>query len=210
VTLDYSAGLRISNNVLYGPGSCKDKIIRVPEGITEVKYGSEGSYYSSRYPDATAIILPESTKIIGSDAFYSSNIIAIHIPNTVTSIGEGAFERCKNLQYLIFPDNLSRIDHSVAYSCPNLESIVIPKTVTYISARAFSEYGYDLYYKGSITDWLKKINMGTSYYNPLTYAKNFYIADSYGNVEYDNVKYTPIYDFILPADATSSYENFRP
>jgi hypothetical protein len=53
--------LDIRGDALYGPGSCTDKVIKVPEGITKiVNPNSSGNILTSRYPRATTIILPES------------------------------------------------------------------------------------------------------------------------------------------------------
>jgi hypothetical protein len=46
----------------------------------------------------------------------------------------------------------------------------------------------------------------------LDHAKNFYVLDDYGSVEFEGNTYSPLYEYILPADATAygDYDKIRP
>jgi len=59
------------------------------------------------------------------------------IPNTVNSIGIGAFKNCKDLLEVTVPKSVTSIDASVFYGCSGLTSIAIPNSVTFIGAYAF-------------------------------------------------------------------------
>ncbi len=57
----------------------------------------------------------------------------------VTSIGDMAFHRCRNLTSIVIPDSVTIINGSTFMSCSNLTSIEIPDSVTSIGDDAFRE-----------------------------------------------------------------------
>ena len=61
------------------------------------------------------------------------------IPNTVTSIGESAFDECTSLETITLSENLTSIPSKSFYKCKSLKSIVIPNSVKSIAKEAFSE-----------------------------------------------------------------------
>lgn len=75
------------------------------------------------------------TKIFGSKKDISNVLV---IPDGVTSIGDGAFNGCKNLTSVIIPDSVKNIGEWAFANCFNLTSITIPASVTQISNTAFS------------------------------------------------------------------------
>lgn len=62
----------------------------------------------------------------------------ITIPNTVTSIGEGAFTDCSSLTSADISEGVTTIGEDAFYGCKNLTSVTIPNTVTTIEKTAFS------------------------------------------------------------------------
>ena len=64
------------------------------------------------------------------------------IPDSVTSIGNNAFNYCYNLASITIPDGVTSIDSNVFGYCYSLTSITIPDSVTNIGGYAFSScYG---------------------------------------------------------------------
>ncbi|MBR5643967.1 MAG: leucine-rich repeat domain-containing protein [Salinivirgaceae bacterium] len=59
------------------------------------------------------------------------------IPNTVTSIGDGAFLGCEGLQSIEIPNSVTEIGGWAFSGCAGLESITIPNSVTSIGDAAF-------------------------------------------------------------------------
>lgn len=59
------------------------------------------------------------------------------IPNTVTAIGESAFEKCSRLISIEIPNTVSTIREKAFYDCANLTSIEIPDSVSFIGENAF-------------------------------------------------------------------------
>ena len=64
------------------------------------------------------------------------------IPNTVTRIGDGAFNKC-NISSITIPESVISIGASAFMSCSNLTAITIPNSVTDIESYAFEDC-YDL------------------------------------------------------------------
>ena len=60
------------------------------------------------------------------------------VPNSVTSIGAGAFSNCYGLTEISLPNSVSRIEESAFYDCLNLKDVTIPKTMSYIGTWAFT------------------------------------------------------------------------
>ena len=86
----------------------------------------------------SSIHIPDSVTNIGDGAIgHCFNLSSIHIPDSVTSIGNGAFVDCKSLKSIHIPDSVTSIGNSAFGRCFNLSSIHIPDSVTSIGDRAF-------------------------------------------------------------------------
>lgn len=59
------------------------------------------------------------------------------VPDTVTTIGEGAFESCKNLESIVLSKRLQEIYRGAFHNCTKLKSIVLPNTMRKIGISAF-------------------------------------------------------------------------
>ena len=59
------------------------------------------------------------------------------ISNSVTSIGESAFERCIGLTSIAIPNSVTSIGYNAFYGCTGLTEITIPDAVTSIGGNAF-------------------------------------------------------------------------
>ena len=59
------------------------------------------------------------------------------IPNSVTTIGNTAFENCNGLTSVTIPNSVTTIEWSAFFNCPSLTSVTIPNSVTTIGMYAF-------------------------------------------------------------------------
>lgn len=75
---------------------------------------------------------------MGSRQERSENCDSIAIPDSVTTIGGCAFERCSVLASITIPDSVTTIDGHAFYFCISLTSITISDSVATIGGYAFA------------------------------------------------------------------------
>ena len=86
----------------------------------------------------TNITIPNSVTSIGHGAFsFCSGLTSINIPNSVTSIGKSTFYDCSGLTSINIPNSVTSIGESAFSGCSGLTSINIPNSVTSIGEYAF-------------------------------------------------------------------------
>ena len=86
----------------------------------------------------TNYTIPNSVTTIGEGAFsYCKSLISINIPNSVTTIGEEAFGGCEFLVNINIPNSVTTIGRGAFGRCDSLTSINIPNSVTTIGNWGF-------------------------------------------------------------------------
>ena len=137
--------------------------VTIPDSVTTI-----GRWAFGRCESLTSITIPNSVTTIGDGAFCNcgslkefkgkyaadggrclikDNIIIAYanasgstyaIPNSVTTIGYGAFDGCSNLKSVTIPNNVTTIGWAAFCGCDNLR-VTIPSSVTTIEVAAFYE-----------------------------------------------------------------------
>lgn len=150
------------------------------KAFEEVSNGSAGLIYrlsddGSSYilsdcsPNADAeVIIPSTYKnkpVTGIDdnVFanmwkYDCNIISVIIPDSVTSIGSGAFSQCFRLESVTIGNGVTSIGAFAFSTCNSLVSITIPDSVISIGDKAF--HGCDQLKSITIGDGVTSIGIG--------------------------------------------------
>ena len=107
-------------------------------------------------------VIPDTVTSIGNCAFEDcSNLTSITIPVGVTSIGDYTFKYCSNLTSITIPAGVTSIGIQVFSNCANLTDIILPEGLTRIGASAF-EHCYSLT-NMILPDGLTRIEEGTFY-----------------------------------------------
>lgn len=108
--------------------------VEIPNSVTRI-----GGSAFSNCNNLTSIEFGENSKLLSIDgfAFYKSGLTSIEIPNGVTRIGMHAFLYCSNLTNIEIPDSVTTIAEGAFYNS-GLTSIKIPNSTTSIGNRVCS------------------------------------------------------------------------
>lgn len=107
--------------------------------------------------DIVAVEIGNSVTSIGQEAFlYCDNLESVTIPGTVLNISDYAFYDCSGLTSMTIPNGVTSIGESAFRGCSGLTSVTIPSSVTSIGEVAF--YGCDtlqeMYFPGMSMDYV--------------------------------------------------------
>ena len=86
--------------------------------------------------------IPNSVTNIGDTAFEGSGLFRITIPNSVTRIGNKAFMNCSGLTSVIIGTNVTSIGDNAFEGCSNLQNMAIPSGITSIGFATFEACGF--------------------------------------------------------------------
>ena len=118
---------------IYG-GNSADFVIR--GGVLEKYNGA-----------ATEVVVPNSVKIIGCEAFLNCiGITSVVLPDSVREIMDGSYERgafagCTTLISIVIPNSVQKIGSLAFKDCKSLTSVTIPDSVQTIGVRSFDGCG---------------------------------------------------------------------
>lgn len=142
------------NSSIFGTLYLENVIIK--EGLDEI---SDGLFSGAR--NLTHIELPSTIRRIGENAFRSTGLKDLILPNSVVYIGASAFAQNKSLQSIKLSENVDTIESSAFKECNSIKKITIPSSVKYLGESAFSDCTSMEYvdFQGS----LSRINLKTFY-----------------------------------------------
>ena len=105
--------------------------------VTAIGNGAFSGYYTIIKMSVT---IPDSVVSIGIGAFRNCTWLeSITIPDSVTEIGYDTFRCCSSLTSITIPDGVTEIGSSAFSGCTALTSVTIPDSVTSIGVNAFSD-----------------------------------------------------------------------
>jgi len=91
----------------------------------------------SQYRNITSITIPNSVTSIGNSAFQYTSLINVTIPDSVTSIEQTVFANCDKLTSVTIGNSVTSIEGTVFAVCTSLTSVIIGNSVTSIGYQAF-------------------------------------------------------------------------
>lgn len=118
-----------------------DTVVVIPSKINGVPVEtiSNAAFHDSA---VTSVTIPDSVTSISDGAFgFCSQLTNISIPNSVTYISFSAFRACTSLKSITLPSSLSSISEALFFGCSQLTTIHIPDSVSSIHSYAFCNCG---------------------------------------------------------------------
>lgn len=108
------------------------KTVVIQSGVTSI---GRWTFYGCS--DLTNITIPNSVASIGTGAFQGSGLKSIIIPNSIKTIESWVFYNCSNLTSVLFSDSVTSIESEAFRSCCSLKSITFPKSLKSIGYNVF-------------------------------------------------------------------------
>ena len=108
-----------------------DKVVLPP---TLKKIGT----YAFQRAALTSVDIPDNVETIGNYAFGGAEYMQeVHLPDSLTSLGEGAFEYCRRLRAVNIPVKIKTIPPYALRYCNSLQTVILPDSITSIGDHAF-------------------------------------------------------------------------
>ncbi len=129
--------LVIRNNVVLDGALTTGEIV-IPEGVCEIVpycfYAPSGTGTSFSKSEVCKIIIPDSVVSIGFGAFaYCYDLVEVRMPANLTQLNDYCFIGCKDLASITIPDSVKQIGNKVFVNCTKLKKIVLPEGIQKIT-----------------------------------------------------------------------------
>jgi len=124
-----------------GVSYLKSDIVRieVPNGI--VTAGTTCITSSGEYTAVKTIVLPNTVTTIGAGAFKLSTLVSINLPDSLVSMANNVFNGCTSLKSIAIPPQLEKIEQTTFQGCTALE------TVDFSRATSLKTIAYKAFYQ---------------------------------------------------------------
>ena len=117
----------------------KTKLLECPKSAIGVLSNNGAKFIRGSFT-VTSVVLPDSITEIGDRAFENcSELSSVTIPGSVTSIGRHAFEGCTKLTSVSLPDSVTRLGAAAFKGCSGLQSIRLSNGLKIIGNSAFED-----------------------------------------------------------------------
>lgn len=201
----------IGNYAFSGFSNLSDIVI--PDSVTQI-----GESAFRRCTKLKQVHIPESVTEIGYGAFYSSGLLSITIPGSVSRIQTSSFEFC-SLEEIVIEEGVTYIDYAFRLNSP--AKVYLPSSLKEISDDAFgsekdtlfklaSNSEFQIYYSGTAEQW-KKLTESHRFLSQLPvwidgkpYEREFPIIGKCG----ENIQFTLTEDGILNLSGNGVMDNF--
>lgn len=151
----------INNNILEKYYG-KETVVRIPDGVTKI---GEGAFEHNKY--ITEVFFPETVQSIRESAFNRcKQLEKINLNEGLTYIGTCAFDHCKMLNNVMIPDTVTIIDGWAFDGCTNLSECKLSAHLRKCDSTAFKNCPFFTF---KLQEELKSvINVNKEEYKPRT------------------------------------------
>ncbi len=177
--------------------------------------------------DVTGVVVESGVTYIGICAFRSLPITSVSLPDTVTVIGNGAFDVCLSLSKIQLPEKLVTLGDGAFSGCP-LTELTIPASVSAIGNGTFSgcdalktitflgdapSFGYSSFYNVTATVYYPRSSDGwtedvlQNYNGNLTWVA--YVPTVASGICGDNLTWTLDAEGLLTISGTGAMHNYE-
>lgn len=112
--------------------------LKMKEGVKEISAGAFA--YTHMFH---SVIIPESVTKIGESAFENCSLASITIPGNVAEVGQNAFYGCEDLESVVISEGVTQVGSNMFRGCYYLKKVTLPSTLTRIGASAFAFTGLE-------------------------------------------------------------------
>ena len=108
------------------------KSVEIESGILNI---GKNYFYGCR--NLTTVSIPDTVTSIDDGAFFGTGLREVHFPDSVKYIRASAFEDCTKLKEVTLPQNLFSLGQYAFAGCTSLENMTIPRSDPAIQSYAF-------------------------------------------------------------------------
>ena len=107
--------------------------LTIPDGVRRIE-----TYSLAYCRNLKALSMPDSVTFIGERAFEGcEGLESVRLPKGLKALGEFAFFLCNALKSISIPDGITRIEPGTFFGCGSLRRVELPATVESIGKEAF-------------------------------------------------------------------------
>ena len=184
--LDITLPSSLTNIYGYAFNNCSCNIVWLSsEGDNNTK--ATLNIYAFANFKGESLTLPSSLSSIQESSFEGATCEIVWNNPTIEEIGDRAFYGYSGTSFTL-PSSVISVGKN-AFVATNITKIVVPSSIKLFDSSFYSYNLEDVYYNGTINDWFS-IKFTDYSSTPMSSAKNFYILDNDGLVEYNGMKYS--------------------
>ena len=211
----FSACTNLSSVTLSDSIILKSRVFEKCSSLVSIDLPISGSnkvddYLCSECYSLTSVTIPDSVTSIGNGAFNGcSGLTSVTIPSGVTSIGERAFNGCSGLTSVTIPSGVTSIGSYAFRNCSSLTSVTINATTPpTLASNVFDGSTCPIYVPCESVNTYKTASGWSNYANRITCVHPSRLPSGYTEVEYvENTSSAYINTEVLLYDSTTnSYE----
>jgi len=113
--------------------------VRSPDGSLEFKIVRIEDYAFTGSAITKKMAVVQSSDFADTSHIGSKKIVEVTMPDSITSIGTGAFLGCKSLRSVKMSKNITRIGDNAFSGCKSLKSVELPSGLESLSVNLFSQ-----------------------------------------------------------------------